>query len=176
MIPLCHQTSRSACCTRTGRALENAPATSSIAVRRRSSSIVIESAHDNVSGGKREAQPHSITLVHSVRDPRQDRVVRRTVRIEHLPDKMEPGHVAGPRGQRPVVGQPDLIPITAIGEAVQKIRWTEAGRIGLRNSGHVETKRTEVLGKDEGYLLIICGFAGCRWEGRVCAESRAETG
>ena len=69
-----------------------------------------------------------------------------------------------------------MIPVTAIGEAVQKIRWTEAGRIGLRNSGHVEAERTEVLGKDQGYLLIIRGLTGCRWEGRVCAKSRAETG
>src|SRR5207249_11956651 len=105
MIPLCHQTRGSACCARTGGSLEDAPTSSSIAVRRRSSGIVIEGVHDNVTARKREAQPYSITLVHSVRDSRQDRVVSRTVRIEHLPDKMKPGNVAGPRRYRPVVGQ-----------------------------------------------------------------------
>jgi len=96
MVPLGHQTRRSACCARTGGSLEDAPASSSIAVRRRSSGIVIEGAHDNATARKRETQSNGISLVHSVRDSRQDRVVGRTVRVEHLPDKMEPGVITGP--------------------------------------------------------------------------------
>src|SRR5712692_9322166 len=89
---------------------------------------------------------------------------------------MEPGVVACPRGQWPVVGQPDLIPVTRIGESVQKIRRTEAGRICLRYCGDVETQRVKVLRKDKGHLLVVGRLPRCRWKCGVCAESRVETG
>jgi hypothetical protein len=140
MVPLGHQTRRSTCSARTGGALENCCAPSSKAVRRGTPRTVIESAHDYATARKRKAQSYGITLVHIVRDSRQDWVACRPVRVEDLPDKMESGNVAGSRSQRPVVGQPYLIPVATIGEPVQKIRWTETGTVGLRNSAHVKAQ------------------------------------